>query len=188
MSKIDQHLAICKPIKSDNQLLKSMSLHCHDLFEYQGYIAAPMIDFHSGNITALVCTDGINRISYVGGIKPKQCGFYVGSAVQANGESAALFGSEKPLIFCTDLITSLLLNAFSKIPVIFCTDPGAFVFSGASDCYVRSLNSNYLASALYFCGLSDVWFPVSGVGAGCEFKWMEAEQAAELIEVNYDHA
>jgi len=40
MSKIDQHLAICKPVNPDNQLLQSMALPYQDLFEYQGFVAA----------------------------------------------------------------------------------------------------------------------------------------------------
>jgi hypothetical protein len=191
MALIDQHLKACKPIKSNCELLAELGIAANqfpELMEYQGFIAAPMFDFHTGNITAVVCTDGINRVTYAGGIKARQCGFYVGSSVRVNSEFAPLTGSERPLIFCTDLITSLLLNLITKLPVMFSTDVTAFKFSGATECYIRQLTSKAVENAFHFCGDVDLWFPVGILEKTRHVKWMDAVQAAALIEVNYDHA
>lgn len=189
--KIDSHLSLCKPLKADNQVLSAIGESARswpDLFEYQGYIAAPMVDFHTGKITAIACSDGINRVLFAGGIKARQCGFYVGSAVCIDHNLAALVGSDKPLIFCTDLLTSLLLHRITSFPVMFCTDISAFEFSGATDCYVRNASPAAFENALNACGAVDVWHPIGSIDKTRQVKWMDAVQAAAMIEVKYDHA
>jgi hypothetical protein len=188
---IATHLNMCKPIKSGNHILASIESDASDwpdLFEYQGYIAAPMVDFHNGNITAIAYTDGINSVGFAGGIKARQCGFYAGSAVQVDESLAELLGANSPLIFCTDLLTSLLLHKITSFPVMFCTDISAFSFSKATDCFVRKLSANALEYALNACGHVDVWFPIGSIESSRQVKWMDAVQAASMIEVNYDHA
>jgi hypothetical protein len=185
---IANHLKLCRPLTEDNQVISGAGLNAldwPDIFEYQGFVAAPMVDFHSGNITAIACTDGIGRVSYVGNIKPRQCGFYAGSIVKHNELVAAFAGCEKPLIFCTDLITSLLLNRITGIPVMFCTDVSAFRFSGATECYIKSQSQTAIRNALHACGAVDVWFPVGNIEQTRHVKWMDALQAASLIEVEH---
>ncbi len=191
MALIDQHLRLCKPVQPGNSILQSVGinpLQYPDLMEYQGMIAAPMFDFHTGNITAVACTDGVNRVSYAGSGKARQCGFYVGSVIRLNSEFAELTGSERPLIFCTDLITSILVNLITGLPVMFSTDVSAFKFSGATECYIRQPTSRTIENALNACGDVDLWLPVGSIESSRYVKWMDAVQAAALIEVNYDHA
>jgi hypothetical protein len=191
MALIDQHLRLCKPVRPGNSILQSVGIDPKswpDLMEYQGLIAAPMFDFHTGNITAVACTDGVNRVSYAGSARARQCGFYVGSAIRLNSEFAELTGSEKPLIFCTDLITSILVNLITRLPVMFSTDVTAFKFSGATECYIRQPTSRSIENALNACGDVDLWFPVGSIESSRHVKWMDAVQAAAMIEVNYDHA
>lgn len=183
---IASHLKLCKPLSKDNQTLLSAGLNPNewlDMVEYQGYLAAPMVDFHSGNITAVALTDGIGRLSYAGNSKPRQCGFYAGSLVRNVPEIVAFAGCEKPLIFCTDLLTSLLLNKITGIPAMFCTDVSAFKFSGATESYVKSKSSSAIKNALAACGAVDLWFPVGDISKTQHVKWMDAVQAASLIEV-----
>jgi hypothetical protein len=144
-----------------------------------------MVDFHTGNITAIACTDGIGRVSYAGNIKPRQCGFYAGSIVKYSAELSVFAGCEKPLIFCTDLITSLLLNRITLLPVMFCTDVSAFSFSGATDCYIRNKSTAAISGALNACGEVDIWFPVGDIAKTRHVKWMDAIQAASLIGVEH---
>jgi hypothetical protein len=191
MALIDQHLRLCKPVQPGNSILQSVGIDPKswpDLMEYQGLIAAPMFDFHTGNITAVACTDGVNRVSYAGSARARQCGFYVGSAIRLNSEFAELTGSDKPLIFCTDLITSILVNLITRLPVMFSTDVTAFKFSGATECYIRQPTSRSIENALNACGDVDLWFPVGSIESTRHVKWMDAVQAAAMIEVNYDHA
>lgn len=191
MALIDQHLRLCKPVQPGNSILQSVGIDPKswpDLMEYQGLIAAPMFDFHTGNITAVACTDGVNRVSYAGSSIARQCGFYVGSAIRLNSEFAELTGSERPLIFCTDLITSILVNLITRLPVMFSTDVTAFKFSGATECYIRQPTSRSIENALNACGDVDLWFPVGSIESTRHVKWMDAVQAAAMIEVNYDHA
>ena len=188
MNHINNHLKLCKPITACNPVLHSVGLNAFDwpdLFEYQGLIAAPMVDFHSGQITAIACTDGINSVSYVGGFKARQCGFYAGSTVKYNEEFTEFTGCEKPLIFCTDLLTSMLLNRITSLPVMFCTDIEAFRFSGATECFIRSDSQKAITSALHYCGAVDVWFPVGRIEQTRHVKWLDAMQAASLIEVSH---
>ena len=188
---ISAHLSMCKPVKPDNQVMQSMGLTLSDwpdLLEYQGYIAAPMVDFHSGNITAIACTDGINRVSFAGGNKPRQCGFFAGTSVKVDAALSELVGSEKPLIFCTDLLTSLLLHKITSFPVMFCTDVSAFQFSGATECYVRNNSPTAFEAVIDMCGAVDIWFPVGSIEKTRHVKWIDAVQAAAMIEVKYDHA
>lgn len=183
---ISSHLRLCKPISSDNQTLLSAGLNpCdwQDMFEYQGYLAAPMVDFHSGNIAAIALTDGVGRLSYAGNIKPRQCGFYAGSLVRHSPEITDFTGCEKPLIFCTDLITSLLLNKITGVPAMFCTDVSSFRFSGATDCFVKSTSSAAIKSALSVCGAVDLWFAVGDILKTHHVKWIDAHQALSLTEV-----
>ncbi len=191
MALIDQHLRLCKPVQPGNSILQSVGVDPNswpDLMDYQGLIAAPMFDFHTGNITAVACTDGVNRVSYAGSGRARQCGFYVGSAIRLNSEFAELTGSDKPLIFCTDLITSILVNLITRLPVMFSTDVTAFKFSGATECYIRQPTSRSIENALNACGDVDLWFPVGSIESTRHVKWMDAVQAAAMIEVNYDHA
>lgn len=182
------HLKLCKPLSKDNQTLLSAGLNPNDwldMVEYQGYLAAPMVDFHSGNITAVALTDGIGRLSYAGNAKPRQCGFYAGSLVRHAPEITEFTGCEKPLIFCTDLITSLLLNKITGIPAMFCTDVSAFRFSGATECYVRSPSTAAIKNALTACGAVDIWFPVGEIEKTQHVKWIDTFQALSLIEVEH---
>lgn len=188
MSLITAHLKMCKPLSKGNQTLLSAGLNPDewlDMVEYQGLLSVPMVDFHTGNVTAIVSTDGIERLSYAGNIKPRQCGFYAGSLVRNTPEITAFSGCEKPLIFCTDLITSLLLNKITGIPVMFCTDVTAFNFSGATECYIKNKSSAAIRNALAACGAVDVWFPVGDIQKTKHVKWMDAVQAASLIEVEH---
>ncbi len=187
---IASHLSMCKPIKAENQVLQSLGIlpsEWPDLLEYQGYITAPLVDFHTGNITAIACSDGINRVSFAGGFKPRQCGFYAGTAVKVDENLSYFIGTDKPLIFCTDLLTSLLLHKITSFPVMFCTDVSAFAFSGATECYVRSSSPAAFEAVLDMCGPVDVWFPVGSIEKTRHVKWMDAVQAASMIEVKYDH-
>lgn len=186
--KIDSHLKMCKPIPASNQVLQSYGLSVADwpdFMEYQGCLAAPMTDFHTGNITAIACSDAIGSVSYAGGIRARQCGFFAGSSVVVDPLLAEFVGGERPLIFCTDLITSLLLHKITTLPVMFCTDISAFGFSGATDCYVRRLTSEAVDAALQACGTVDIWSPVGQIHHTKHVKWMDAVQAASLIEVSY---
>jgi hypothetical protein len=68
---------------------------------------------------------------------------------------------------------------------MFCTDASAFHFSGATECYIKNQSQNAIRNALQACGAVDVWFPVGNIEQSRHVKWMDALQAASLIEVEH---
>lgn len=169
----------CKPMVEAPAAISGFVDCDSGLLECDGVALAPMVDFHSGRVGALVAVYGAYKTKIAAG-RNSQCGFLIGSAGKGSKAFADFFG-HADTIFCTDLITAFALNKATGSQVVFCQDPSSFRFSGASMAYVKQFNYDVLSAAYLYFGDVDYYYPLGQIEYDGLVKWQSARQVQHFL-------